>query len=871
MTNWTRYFCPGLCSSDLPGRLIQPHCPTDSPILMIVGEAPGEDEDRQGRPFVGKTGQEMDNYLKRVGIPRERCYVTNLVKCRPPGNRDPRVGEVEACSVILLQELFDVRPRFVAAVGRFSTRFFLGDVNMEMVHGIPHRIEDPWPCIVIPVYHPALGLHETTNMSLIMSDFIAVKDTMMGKLVVRDLGKHVEPPPYHLLEPGEDPRPFMDDLVAVDTEAVDEHDNPWCLQFSSGDTGHIIMADNLSSLLLFGEHVADPDVTTIIHNTLYDFKPLRLMGVLPAKAIDTMIMAYLLQTEPQGLKPLTFRHLGVRMNEYDDVVGPYTQIMALEYLMQVAEVTWPKLPPVLEIKAGQAKVRQPQTVNQRIKRIFSDMAKDKEVDLFKRWYDLPLSDGRSMVEERFGRMRKAFLKDVDRDEALQYAGTDPWATYHIYPILKKKVDAIGLNEALDRDIRVVPMVEVMQSTGMPVSPPYFRALKSEFSIEMDQLGSDIYALVGDVHPGSDVQVLKMLGDLGLANIKYKKAADGKMIMVRKKTTDIEALTLLKDKHPVIPLIMRWKVLSKLVDAFINVLLEKADEDNRVRSTIRITRVITGRLATSNPNLMAIPVRTEDGRKIRGGFQAPPGFKLVSGDQSQVEMRVIAHLSQDPAMLDIFQTGKDIHSFTASRMFGKPVEELDEMLHRYPAKRVGFGVLNLISAGKLLREMTLGGAKGWTEERCQKLITDWFGIYHGVADYVEERKAEARRTGMVRDLAGRMRLIPEIMSVHRRIREEGVRYSVNAPIQMGAQAIEKEAMYQCRWIYEEAFPNGEVIPLNQIHDDVIWQIREDLVDVVIPLIKESMEHCMDDRLSVPLKVDFKVGDDWEHMSKYKVGT
>lgn len=858
-----RYFCPGRCSPDLSFRLVQPHCPTPNPILMIVGEAPGEDEDRRGRPFVGKTGQEMDNYLSRVGIPRDRCYVTNLVKCRPPGNRDPHVDEVDGCSIILLQELYDAQPRFVVTAGRHATRFFLGDVNMEMVHGIPHRIATPYPCVVIPVYHPDLGLHDTTNMSVIMADFIAVKDTMMGKLAIREVGVHVEPPPYHLLEDGEDPRPYMDDTVAVDTEAEDEHDNPWCLQFSSGDTGHIIMATNHESLAMFHQHVVDPDVLTIIQNTLYDFKPMRLMGVAAANVVDTMIMAYLLQTEPQGLKPLTFRHLGVKMNEYDDVVGPYTQILALQYLLKVAEVTWPKLPPVLEIKAGKAKARQPQTVNQRVNRILKDMAEGKEVDLYDRWFKMPPQDGRSMVEDQFGRLRKAFLKDVDREEALQYAGTDPWATYHIYPILKKKIDAIGLNEALDRDIRVIPMVDVMQSTGMPINPAYFRKLRGEFEHEMNQINSDIYKLVGDVHPGSDVQVLKMLGDLGLVNIKYKKSGD-KMVMVRKKTTDIEALELLKDKHPVIPLIMRWKTLSKLVDSFIDVLLNKKSDDDRIRTTLRVTRVVTGRLSSSNPNLMAIPTRTEDGRRIRGGFQAQEGYSLVSMDYSQVEMRVAAHLSQDPRMMEVFRTNQDIHTFTAMGMFHIPKDQVDEMKHRYPAKRVGFGILNLISAGKLLRELTLGGAEGWTEQECQRMIDDWFKFYNGVKGYVEERKAEARRTGMVRDMFGRVRMIPEVMSVHRRVVEAGIRQCCNAPIQMGAQGIIKQAMGDLYPIYREF--GGKVRPLLQIHDSLEVEVADEILDVVIPISLEVMENCVS--LSVPIRADAKVGKVWGKMEKWK---
>lgn len=854
------YICPGKCCPDFSGYAIQPTIP-ESPILTIVGEAAGIDENRKREFFVGKTGQEMDNYLRRVGIPRERCHITNILKCWPPGNRDPKQSEVAACSSILLQELEDVKPRFIATLGRFATRFFLGDVDMEAVHGIPHKVGN---YIIIPTYHPAAGLHDTVNMSNIMSDFVAIKATMMGTIPMRRIGVETAPPPYRLIEPGEDMGALLNNLVAIDTETEDEDDTPWCMQFCCGDQGCVIMKDNTVALAQFAEHVANPDVLCIIHNSLFDLKVLALMGVYPANFTDTMIMAYLLQTEPQGLKPLTFRHLNVRMREYEEVVGPRTQEMALEYVVKVACMDWPKLDPVLEMKAGKPKIRQPQTINQKVNRILSDISGGGEVDVYDRWRKTPPGDGRTMVETVLGPLKRAYLKDVEVESALQYAGTDPWATYYIYPILKQKIEALGLSGVLARDNGIVPMVETMQRRGMKVNPDYLRTLRTDFTTEMDQVAAQICSMVGyDLHPGSDPQVLDLLENkLRLVKARVRMV-DGKQVTVRKKMTDLKAMELLKDKHPVVPLVMRYRALAKLVDSFIDVILEKRGPDNRIRTTLRVTRVVTGRLASSNPNLMAQPTRTEDGRRIRGGFEARTGYKLISGDYSQIEMRIVAHISQDPKMLEVFRTGVDIHSATASGIFHLPLDQLDEMKHRYPAKRVGFGILNLISAAKLLQELAVGGATGWTVAGCQTMINEWFTLYAGVADYVEERKVEARRTGMVRDLFGRVRLVPEVMSVHESVREAGIRQAVNAPIQMGAQGVIKEAMVRLVPIYK-GFGEDIVTPLLQIHDDLLWEMREDLVPIVLPIVKQVMENCVE--LSVPLKVDFKIGDKWAGMKK-----
>jgi DNA polymerase-1 len=407
---------------------------------------------------------------------------------------------------------------------------------------------------------------------------------------------------------------------------------------------------------------------------------------------------------------------------------------------------------------------------------------------------------------------------------------------------------------------MLPMVADMQKWGFKIDRGYLSSLAGEFRCRMDTLIEEMREMPAtkgaDFNPGSDPQVFALLKKLGLE----------KRPTMYKGATDHVRLEGLEDRNPVIGKVIEWRGYKKLLSSFLDVLPQKADSQDRIHTTLRITRVITGRLSSSNPNLMAQPVRSEDGRRIRGGFVAEDGYSLLSGDYSQVEMRGVAHMSQDPVMVKVFRDNKDIHSETASGMFHLPVEKLDEMQHRYPAKRVGFGILNLISEHKLLKEMNAGGAKGWTLTSCKRLIYDWFAVYQGVAEWIEEQKTFARRHGYVVDMWGRVRYSPELLSVHEDVIAAGVRQSVNAPIQMSAQGIIKEAMGQLVPLYKAY--KGLMRPLIQIHDDLVWEIHDSILQEVTPMVRLVMEGAAP-FMDVPLRVDFKVGKRWNQMEKIKV--
>lgn len=849
----------------LRGRPIAPGFGPYNTGLMLLGEGPGKEEARKGAPFVGKAGAELDGYMKRAGLRRDAFYVTNCVKCHPPGDRDPTAEELACCFGWLALELATVRPEVLGTLGAVATKTMLADrievePAMEMVHGKHYQIDAQ--TLVVPTYHPAYGLHDTRQMALIEQDFRSLGRAVRGEGEAdpaRAWGHDLNLPPPDYREMEDETalairlesvlqRPVGERRIAIDTETLADG-SPWCLSFSV-DNRHawMVPADRPDLLTIVDDFVGNcnNNVLTILHNALFDLGVLEQMNVQPALWHDTMVMAYLLQDLPQGLKPLSYRLLGSVMTKYQDMIDEAGRDLALSYMVRaLASREWPDPEPVLEKKPdGTPHVRQPQNISRKISKALGDWEKDESVDLRKRWAKM---EGTEVVEAVLGPMPQADLSYIDRNEAVDYACEDALNTYRLHPLLLREIEEKKLVGTMIRDLSAMHMVDDMQRFGMPLSVERLHELGAEFDEEMERINLEIDLLAGfRINPASPPQVLKFLHSTGIRPRSTENAT-------------LEAIGTTATK-----LIVEWREAQKMRTSFVNVLLEKRGEDDRIRADLRTTRVITGRISASNPNLMAIPVRTERGRKIRSAFVASPGHVLTSADYSQVEMRVTAHCSQDVEMINVFNSDQDIHAVTASKAFGVPISQLDEMKHRYPAKRVGFGVLNAVSAQGLLRELTTYGATGWDLQSCQEFIDEWFKIYAGVAKWLSGLRAQARRFGYVTDMFGRRRLIPEIRSAHRYIQADGLRAACNAPIQMGAQGVIKQAMGKLVPVYRRY----RARPLMQIHDDLIHEARDDdLLDEFIGEKVYIMENCV--QLAVPLKVDPKVGQSWATMKDYEI--
>jgi uracil-DNA glycosylase family 4 len=813
--------------------------------LMAVGEAPGKAEDLTGNPFVGKAGKEYDNYLQLfTKIPRPKWYTSNVLKCRPPRNRDPLPKEIEACGKHLWNEVHLIRPKFIIAMGRTACEFFGITQSLDVVHGIPQPAEfDGLRTVVIPIYHPAWGLYETPKMIFLQRDFENVGKIVRGEISADDWKDEHPDPEYK--ESSFGAFTFPGEVTTVDTEARYDG-STWSVQFSNDPGSGLLVRPDGKYM------VTSKDL--VVHNALYDIPHMGSVNF-DGNIKDTMVMAYLLQDEPQSLKALAYRHAGMEMLTYKEVIRDAQRKKSIQYLNTILSQEWPEPEPVLVWDKDKPRAKKPWPIHRKANRIKHDVT-GKGADPWDRWHGIPLNEGRQVVEDRLGTMPVADLSDVPRLEAVNYACRDADATLRVYPALWSRIKYYDLEETFWMDMAITEMVIDMMKFGMPISVKRFERLASKFQKKMDELEEDIQRVAGRyLNVCSDTQIRKLLfGDLKLK--KRGKTPKGQP------STNQKVLEQLKDDHPVVQKILDHRKYEKLQTTYA-IPLPAMSTDSRIHPQILTTRTNTGRLASKSPNLQNIPVRSEDGRRIRDCFESLAGCDLLSADYSQIELRILAHESDEPTMVDVFMKGEDIHARTASEIFGIPQDQLDDYDHRRPAKTVNFGVVYGISPGGLVDSLAVGGNSKWDEERCAEFIGEWFKIYPGVKHYMKLQETHARRHGYVKDMWGRMRRIPEVKSAHKYIRQTGVRMAGNMGIQSGAQGVIKKAMAELTPYYKKVLGEGRITrPLIQIHDDLVWEVEEGMVMVWFYFIKNIMESVVN--LRVPVLVDGKRGKRWGSM-------
>jgi uracil-DNA glycosylase family 4 len=844
--------------------------PGDGPMpceWMMIGERPGKDEPLHRpfpMPFVGMAGMELERYLRMAGLAREQFYITNLVKDYE--DADPTQEEIERDAPELWQEIEACQPKVIVAIGAFATRYFLGDVTMESVHGIPHAVDSLRfiagvdSVVVFPIYHPAAALYSSDIMPFIINDFERLGRYLSGQLVVpRD-----EHPHTRYVEVSQCQHLPLD--CATDTEGW--KDKPWGLTYT-GRPGEAFLVKSPSALESFRGRLAwaltDPRWRMILHNSLHDLDVLAGLGIdVPeGRFLDTMVLAYLLCIEPQGLKPLAYRHAGMKMSEYQEVLGEANQMIAVEWLHRAAEVDWGPSEHYVIIERGVPKVKKPQPMGQRIRRILNDWEKDPTTDCRRRWTKVREDNPSALlVEDVVGELPEATLDDIPAEVARDYACRDADATLRIAPWLESEVARMGLGEVSAIDHGIIPMVDRMQQVGFGVDVGYFTGtLLPKVEKRMAEFRNAIREMTGaDINPDSPPQTRELLfGQLGLPVGKLTK-------ITQEASTQDKVLEGLRHAHPVLPIILDYREHSKVRNSFARTLPRRVSSDGRIRCNLRITRVSSGRLAANSPNLMAIPVRTQLGKEVREGFIATPDAqgrprKLGSWDLDQIEMRGMAHESGDDRLVGLFQAGdKDVHRETASGVFGISPADVTSG-QRYAAKRVGFGVITGITAIGLLDQMKLANTGiDWTEDRCQELIDEWFKMYPGVKQYMLECHAEARRYGYVRDMWGRIRYLPHIHSPIKWVREDAMRQSHSHKIQAGAQGLMKRAMIAV-WEQLKSWRRQglDVECLLQIHDELIFEFQDGLFD----LLDAGVVHAMatTTKWRVPVKAKGSQADNW----------
>ena len=417
-----------------------------------------------------------------------------------------------------------------------------------------------------------------------------------------------------------------------------------------------------------------------------------------------------------------------------------------------------------------------------------------------------------------------------------------------------KLEPLIVEEILEQDMKELyyevelPLVEVLSSMefyGFKVDKEELVNLGIEYDKEIETLTKEIYELADmKFNIKSPKQIGEILFDkLGLPVIKKTKTGY---------STDIEVLEKLLDQHPIIEKIIRYRSIVKLKSTYIDGLIVLINKDtNRIHSSFNQTIAITGRISSTEPNLQNIPIKTEEGKKIRKAFIAQaPEYKLLDGDYSQIELRVLAHISKDPKMKEAFINNEDIHTKTASEVFHLPIEDVTPTI-RNNAKAVNFGIVYGISDYGLSRDLNIGRKEA--KEYIDNYLDNYKLIKQFMVDIVEEGKAN----GYVETLLHRRRYVPELSAKNFNVRSFGERIAMNTPIQGSAADIIKVAMVR---VYNELKNrNLKSRLILQVHDELLIETYIEEIEEVKTFMKEIMENSI--KLDIPLKVDLKLGDNW----------
>ena len=441
---------------------------------------------------------------------------------------------------------------------------------------------------------------------------------------------------------------------------------------------------------------------------------------------------------------------------------------------------------------------------------------------------------------------------VEIDKATQYAAEDADVTLRLWQILKPRLTAEGMITVYERLERpLIDKIARMEQRGITVDRQILSRLSGELAQAAAGLESEIHEMAGEnFNIGSPKQLGEILfGKLGLPG--GKKTATGQY------STSAQVLEdLAGEGHELPRKIVFWRQLSKLKSTYTDALPEFINPDTkRVHTSYAMASTSTGRFSSSDPNLQNIPIRTEEGRKIRTAFIAAKGNKLVSADYSQIELRVLAHIADIDQLKQAFADGLDIHAMTASEMFDTPIEGMDPMVRRR-AKAINFGIIYGISAFGLANQL------GIERSEASDYIKMYFERFPGIRAYMDDIKTFARENGYVETIFGRRAHYPDIKASNPQMRAFNERAAINAPIQGSAADIIRRAMVRMDDAIISAGLSAKM--LLQVHDELIFEVPESEVEATIPLVSQVMENAAFPALdmSVPLKVDARAADNWD---------
>ena len=892
------------------GRRVQGEGPPHATI-MVIGESVGRAEALSGRPFSGATGKELDRFFDGNRLPsRWDIYVTTWIREWPGEDIEYTQADFDRDEPALVREIQQQQPALIVALGRTVTRWLLGDVDMEDCHAFqwylpadsPRRslFQSPERVVVHAGYNPAAGFRSPELSSAVAYDFAQLAAFVNHEITARTLYDDPHPEPTYT---------EITDLVTLDTVMGEGADlefaadteglphRPWSVQVSDeSGTAWIIRQRNAPLLARFAWWVNTypQRYRFIFHAALHDLGMFRIFGidVRRLRFDDTSIMAYNLQLEPPGLKPLCVRHNGMAMQSFDEIMGGVSNEIAQDWLLSctgMEELEWqercqaefdrltttPYTDAKGKIKPGRKLRVLPKLPKSDLHKALERCLKSKEP---RKLWEKQTLDYKVAGEAKYGEMWEATLDNVDPAKALFYAGRDADGTLRLFPKLYERIVANNLLDVYEADLGTVLLIDRMQQIGIKPDLPHFASLSTDLGFELVEIQTRLaQRLVAagaydlDSAFAFNCNSTYKVGDLlfqhfGLPVLKETRDGDpstnDKILEALQKQPGIEPAC-----RDIIIDIREYREVYKLKHTFVDKIPSYVDRwphDGRIHASFRITRVTTGRLAASDPNLLALPKHGKFAERFREGFVAGEGHYFGSWDQSQVELRVLAHLSQDPVLLAAYLTGLDLHAKLAQRIFGGVEADHKKGITRLAAKAINFGLpMGMTNIG-LCVELKKNGVDV-NEDDAQRWLDETMALYAYVPLYQQEKIAEGRRLGFVTDICGRRFYVGGIRSSHKATRAEAERQAGALPIQAGAQEVMKVAEAAIWRMIVRRQDAGEWIePIIQIHDDVILEFDKRLVHSV----NVEMVHCMTKvpahLISVPLETSGDAGDCWGDM-------
>ncbi len=434
------------------------------------------------------------------------------------------------------------------------------------------------------------------------------------------------------------------------------------------------------------------------------------------------------------------------------------------------------------------------------------------------------------------------------EQVADYACADADITLRLKSVLKSELNQERLWRLFDEvEMPLIPVLVAMERNGVALDTELLRDMSHSLGKEMLRLEAEVYNSLGyRFNINSSQQLSRILyEDLKLPRSRKTKSGY---------STEASALEELRGTHPIIELVLQYRQLAKLkstyTDAFPALVNPKT---GRLHTSFNQTGTTTGRLSSSEPNLQNIPIRGELGGKIRQAIIAEPGWYLLSADYSQIDLRALAHISQDPELIATFLRDEDVHTATASRIFNVPPDKVTSEMRRV-AKTVNFGVIYGMS------DYGLEQATSFSREEAAQFISAYFEKYPRVREYIEATKNQARELGYVQTVMGRRRYIPEINSTNRLVKEAAERMAINMPVQGTSADIIKIAMVNLHREMEKRNLKSKMIL--QVHDELVFEVPPEELDLMKKLVSEIMPQAL--KLSVPLKIDIKIGKNWAEM-------